>query len=137
MCLLQNLECNNDQISTTPYDLANIINQTFLEPMKAFDPLQSNFINRGTVENQSLCTSEFYVFKLLPNLNSNKASGPEGIPAWILKENAGILASPVSKILDLSYKEARLPSIWKHANIIPILKEKPVHEVNKHYDQYP
>ena len=89
-------------------------------------------LTRHAVENQSLCTSEFYVFKLLANLNSNKASGPDDIPAWILKENADILASIVSEILNLSYKEARLPSIWKHADIIPIPKEKPVHEVDKH-----
>ena len=53
-------------------------------------------------------------------------------PAWILKENADILASLVSEILNLSYKEARRPSIWKHADIIPIPKEKPVRKVNKH-----
>ena len=74
MSLLQNLECRTGQISTTPYDLANLINQTFLEPVKLFDPLPSSFINRNTVEdpqltNQSLCTSEFSVFKLLASLN--------------------------------------------------------------------
>ena len=95
MCLLQNVECNNDQIPTTPYDLANIINQTFLEPMKAFDPLRSNFINRGTVENQSLCTSEFCVFKLLANLNLT--SGPDGIPAWILQETLILWAHQFQK----------------------------------------
>jgi hypothetical protein len=104
--------------------------------MKVFDSLPSSFINRNTVEDpqltsQSLCTSEFSVFKLLASLNSNKASGPDDIPAWI-KENADILASPVSDILNLSYKEARLLSIWKHADIIPIPKDKPVREVNKH-----
>jgi hypothetical protein len=104
--------------------------------MKVFDPLQSSFINRKTVEDpqltdQSLCTTEFSVFKLLASLNSNKASGPDHIPAWILKENADILASTVSDILNLSYKEALLPSIRKHADIIPIPNEKPVQEVNK------
>ena len=49
-----------------------------------------------------------------------------------MKENADILASPISDILNLSYKEARLPSIWKHADIVPIPKQKPVREVNKH-----
>ena len=64
MSLLQILEYSTSQIPTTPCDLCNLINETFLEPMKVFDPLQSSFINRNTVEDpqltdQSLCTNEF------------------------------------------------------------------------------
>ena len=65
-------------------------------------------------------------------MNPTKASGPDGIPSWILKENSDILAFPVSEILNCSYQEACLPQSWKHADIIPIPKQKPVREVNKH-----
>ena len=57
--------------------------------------------------------------------------GPDGIPKWILKENADLLATAVTDIINTSYKESRLPSSWKFANIIPIPKTKPVRNVNK------
>ena len=40
-----------------------------------------------------------------------------GIPNWVLKEYAEILAQPITDILNTSYKEQKLPSVWKLANI--------------------
>ena len=57
---------------------------------------------------------------------------PDGIPSWLLKDNADIFSAPVSNILNRSFLEARLPSSWKLANISPILKQKPILEVNRH-----
>ena len=50
----------------------------------------------------------------------------------MLKEHVDILAGPVSHILNYSYLEGRLPSSWKYADVIPVPKQKPVREVNKH-----
>ena len=50
------------------------------------------------------------------------AHGPDTIPGWLLKENAGLLANPVCKILNYSYLQNRLPSPWKLADVIPIPK---------------
>ena len=36
---------------------------------------------------------------------SAKAPGPDAIPDWLLKENADVLAKPISKILNSSYHE--------------------------------
>ncbi|EDO28681.1 predicted protein, partial [Nematostella vectensis] len=65
-------------------------------------------------------------------LNPSKACGPDGMPGWILKENADLLAEPVTDILNCSFKEARLPQSWKDADIAPVPKQKPVLDVNKH-----
>jgi hypothetical protein len=35
------------------------------------------------------------VFAKLSKLNPRKAHGPDGIPTWVLKENADILELPV------------------------------------------
>ena len=78
----------------------------------------------------------YILFKRLSLLNPRKATGPDGIPGWVLKENADILAQPISNILNQSYREARLPQSWKSANITPIPKEKPVHNINKHFDSF-
>ena len=52
--------------------------------------------------------------------------------SWLLKENADLFAQPVADILNCSFQEARLPSSWKDANIVPVPKEKPIRDVNKH-----
>ncbi|KAL9951259.1 hypothetical protein ACROYT_G043895 [Oculina patagonica] len=62
----------------------------------------------------------------------SKASGPDNMPAWLLKENADLLALVVTDILNCSYKEAKLPHSWKHADITPIPKQIPVQDANKH-----
>ena len=72
------------------------------------------------------------VYKKISSLNPTKAQGPDGIPAWLLRENADILAAPVMDILNCSYQEGRLPPSWKEADIVPVPKEKPVKDVNKH-----
>lgn len=55
--------------------------------------------------------SELRVMKLLATLNPSKACGPDEIPNWLLKEYAELLAVPVSKIINSSFKEQRLPKI--------------------------
>jgi hypothetical protein len=60
---------------------------------------------------------------MLSTLNARKATCPDGIPAWVLKENADILASSVADIINSSYKEAHLPESWKKADITPIPKQ--------------
>ena len=54
------------------------------------------------------------------------------IPSWLLKENADLLAPVVSDIIKCSVAEARLPQSWKHADIVPIPKQVPVYDVNRH-----
>ena len=65
------------------------------------------------------------------SINPRKASGPDGIPAWLLKENADLL-SDKSDIINSSFAERRLPPSWKSADTVPIPKQKPIKDVNKH-----
>ena len=59
-------------------------------------------------------------------------SGAPYIPAWLLKENADLFAEPVRDILNYSYREGHLPQSWKEADIIPVPKQKPIKDINKH-----
>ena len=112
--------------------LANTIKDTFLAPMNKFSPLDPQ-VHHATqhVSNPSTVT-EHSIYRKLSSLNPTKASGPDNIPAWLLKENADILAPDVTNILNCSFSEARLPQSWKHADITPIPKQTPVHDVNKY-----
>jgi len=70
--------------------------------------------------------------KKLSSLNSSKATGPDSIPAWLLKENADLLPDPIADIINQSFKKQRLPQSWKKAGIVRIPKQKPIKDLNKH-----
>ena len=116
---------------SSPKTLANIINDTFLAPMSSFIPLVPGASADMQYSNPPSVTVSC-VFKKLSSLNPAKASGPDNIPAWLLKENADLLAPVVTDILNCSYSEAQLPQSWKFADIVPIPKQTPVYDVNKH-----
>ena len=103
-------DCDNQE-------LANTINQAFLEPLEEYR-LERPLTKFPTAMASRLReVSELRVMKLLATLNPSKACGPDEIPNWLLKEYAELLAVPVSKIINSSFREQRLPKIWKFANI--------------------
>ena len=59
------------------------------------------------------------VLSALKKLNPHKASGPDGIPNWLMRGYAEILAPPVSSVLSSSFVEQRLPPSWKQADVVP------------------
>ena len=63
------------------------------------------------------------VLKLLTNLKPNKASGPDGISARVLKEAASELAGPLCNIFNMSLQYCSVPDDWRHANVTPIFKK--------------
>ena len=89
----------------TPKDLANHINTAFLTPTEAFEPLPNNRFQDDSAQSakengRKIATiSELSVLRSLSVLDATKAQGPDGIPGWLLKENADLLASPITKLL--------------------------------------
>ena len=63
------------------------------------------------------------VLALLSNLKIHKASGPDKIPASLLKNLATSLAPALTMIFKASLSQSSLPSEWKIANIVPIFKK--------------
>ena len=113
----------------SPGVLANYINSAFLTPMQIFEPLTHNPFDPPQANNEGHAVnmiSEFSTFMKLSALNPSKAHGPDGIPAWLLKENADLLAGPVSAILNSSFHESRLPPSWKEADVVPVPKQRPI-----------
>ena len=77
-------------------DLANTINQAFLELLEEYR-LEQPLTKFPTAIDSKLCdVSELRVMKLLATLNPSKACGPDEIPNWLLKEYAELLAVLVS-----------------------------------------
>ena len=63
------------------------------------------------------------VAKLLHDLNPNKATGPDDIPARILQLAANELTPALQIILQKSLDTGNLPLSWSQDNIAPIFKK--------------
>ena len=64
------------------------------------------------------------VANLLRNLNPHKATGPDGIPAYFLKECSIEIAPILTLIFQYSsVHQGPMPDEWKTANIIPIFEK--------------
>ena len=72
------------------------------------------------------------VRKILSNINSNKAYGPDGIHGKLLKNCAVGLAYPLSLLFHSCYNIGTLPREWKLGHIVPIYKKGDKHEVSNY-----
>ena len=131
--IIKSLKSNASPADTSTKGLANDINEAFLSPMRHFVPLPSNFSHSiaRNIETPITVTRDSIHLKL-SKLNHKKAQGPDGIPSWLLKENADLLAGPITDIINCSYREGCLPTSWKKADVVAIPKQKPVKDVNNH-----
>ncbi len=67
--------------------------------------------------------SDAGIRKLLANIRPHKVSGPDSIPARLLKETAANLAPALTMVYQASLSQGPLPGDWKSAHITPILKK--------------
>ena len=71
----------------------------------------------------------------LKQLNSKKATGSDGIPAWVLKRYWEELAPIVPDIICASIKECEYPTAYKHALVIPVPKVNPPRDIENDFRQ--
>ena len=67
--------------------------------------------------------TEDFVFKLLKEMNTDKAAGIDNLSGKFLKDGAVILAEPISKICNLSIKYAIFPTDCQIAKLKPLFKK--------------
>ena len=123
---IPDMSSNGSNISDT-HEKATLFNQYFSEqcslpPGSDVDPLPDfKLLTQSTLD--SISTSPEEIRKILLNLNTSKASGPDGISNKILKECAHSLCSPLARLFNLSFQFGIFPNSWKLANVVPIYKK--------------
>ena len=60
------------------------------------------------------------ISRLLSNINSNKAHGPDGIHGQVLKSCAKTLSFPLLILFKVSYNTGTLPKEWKLPHVVPV-----------------
>ena len=59
----------------------------------------------------------YEVYELLSKLDVSKFSGPDEVPAHLLREGAPWLADPITRLFNLSLQRGCLPRDWTSANV--------------------
>ena len=68
------------------------------------------------------CSTDL-VRAVLENIPVNKACGPDGVSARIIRECSDALSVPMAKICRLSIGQGVFPELWKRANVVPVFKK--------------
>ena len=112
-------------------ELANFMNDFFLsvsDHLPRLDKDDNVFAVHEELPDEFIISVDDTV-SALRKVKTNKSTGPDNIPAWLLKEHADCLAAPLASIFNCSLREGVLPNVWKSANIIPLPKTKPLMSV--------
>ena len=64
----------------------------------------------------------YVVRKIKEGQNARKASDPDGVSNWIVRECNQQLADKIRSVIMNSLAEGKVPIDWKRADIVPIFK---------------
>ena len=122
-----------------PVDIANLLNRYFYsvfnrdeanhEDSVPFPPEDHSTILE-TMSDFTLTEAE--VCSVLRTINEDKATGPDKIPAVLLKNCATNISASLCDLFNKSLSSGLLPKEWKLSNICPIPKKSPHHEVSNY-----
>ena len=109
--------------ATRPAEIANMFN-TYFASVFATDNLsdQSEELSTDPFISEVI-VSELEIETLLKTLDSNKATGPDEIPARLLKVTASTIAPSLCKLFNKSLRLGMVPEEWKLANVVPVFKK--------------
>ena len=117
----------DNNVITDAAHKAGIINTFFaqnsrLPPQAANHPLPPfEYLTDQRLE--SLWVTPDEVYKVLVNLNVNKATGPDNIGNFLLKICAGAISDSLAKLFNYSLETEKFPSKWKFSNVVPVHKK--------------
>lgn len=116
---------HNDQNLDNPLDIVNtfadFFSRSFLppsdEPLPDLNAVFSNFnINVNHL-------SERDVQNALKKLKPKLTTGPDGVPSFLIRDCAPILAYPLTILFTLCIRNSSIPTIWKYSKVCPVFKK--------------
>ena len=126
-CGISSLKKEDGSLATENKDKADVLNNFFSSVFTREDLVNIPYIGRSSrsdgIELTEIILTAEAVKNKLKNLNVNKACGPDGIPARILKEASEELSLPLVVLFNKSINCGTIPQEWKRANVSPIFKK--------------
>lgn len=130
---IPNVMNHNGITMTDPQQIVNAFAEFF---ETAYISPQSNQSNDEPPISAPIFTiqqfTEADTLKALKKMKPKLITGPDGIPAFLVKDCANILAVPLSIIFNLSIETSTFPEIWKTSKICPVYKKNEKQEVSNY-----
>ena len=80
------------------------------------------FPSRTNLKLHNISVTPKVVKKVIPNLDSSKASGPDCIPVLVLKNCEPELSYILAEVFSMCLKESCFPDCWKVSSVVPYLR---------------
>ncbi len=116
------------------FQLANSINEFLVSETREMPKLDES---HAIFQNLPQLPAQFTIEvtdteRELLKLKTAKATGPDEIPAWVLKDFAHILTGPLTAIFAYcSTRQGVVPSAWKSSYAVPLPKQRPPKSIAK------
>ena len=112
-------------------ELASRINLAFKSVSDDLPPLELKHSHTPVeIPSKYIISVEEMSWKL-GHLSVTKASGPDQLPNWVLRDFCDILAPPVTSIANNSLRQRLVPPLWKCADVCAIPKVSPPASIEK------
>jgi hypothetical protein len=124
--VIKEISKSDGTYASSDHDIAETMNSFFASVFTADNgstPLVDKNVNPLDVKIESVAFTPMTVYKALKKLKPSTSTGPDGLPNVLLRNCADSLALPLCHIFDTSFKDSKLPSSWKIANVLPIHKK--------------
>ena len=102
--------------------LADMINNSLKHVSDDLEPVHEDDTAPSMQVPDEYIISPETVLAKLDRINVYKAPGPDTMPNWVLRDFAPLLCEPLCAVFNASVREGKVPSLWKHANVLPIPK---------------
>lgn len=115
----------------TDRDLADKINEAFVGVMQEYNPL-SDDVMVLCEDDEPIQVTVDSVTARLSKISASRAGWLDNLPNWVLKEFSDILAPALTEVLNQSFRELKVPHIWKLADVpLPVPKGASIEDFNK------
>jgi len=115
---------HNGSMYTNPSEKAETLNSFFSSIFINNTSTQPPHLEESSISDITPINVDMHGVKsLLDNLDPHKATGPDNIPAHLLKLLSSELAPVLTMIFQASLHQSHIPTDWKTANIVPVHKK--------------
>ena len=113
---------DNDIMQTKDIDIAETLNKQFASVFSIDDGTTPHINDPQGPPIRTIKFTKNGIVKLLKELDTGKASGPDCVSTRILKECADEIGEALVMLFTASLKQSKIPDDWKEATITPLYK---------------
>lgn len=110
-------------LAESDQDKAELLNSQFVQNFSSEDQTSVPYLKKGFPRMPDIEVTVEGVYKLLCQLKTSKAAGPDEIHPRILRETATEISPVLKCLFQKSLTLGVLPEDWRDANICPIFKK--------------